>query len=201
MSHTNFQYPLDFLFKVTTISNDFTATDASGKVIFFVREEFLKLRDHVKVYAGESKEALLYEMRSNKIIDFQQTFTITNSQNKVIGKVRKKTLKSFIKATYYIQDAEGKTIYTINERSFLSRFLNTIYEELMPVVGEFSGGYVFNPKYVVKDNDNKELVEMIKERSLLGRKFTVKKFSADTFNEEQVLLSLILMIIQQRRRS
>src|SRR5690554_952635 len=112
MSRTNFQYPLDFLFKVTTISNDFTATDASGKVIFFVREEFLKLRDHVKVYAGESKEALLYEMRSNKIIDFQQTFTITNSQNKVIGKVRKKTLKSFIKATYYIQDAERSEEHT-----------------------------------------------------------------------------------------
>lgn len=200
MSNVRYQYPLDFLFKVTTIANDFTAADASGKTIFFVREEFLKLRDHVKVYADESKEELLYEIISNKIIDFQQTFTITNNQNIIIGKVRKKTLKSFVKATYYLQDSEGNQVYTITERSFASRFLNTIFEELLPMIGEFSG-YVFNPKYVVKDKDNNELLEMIKERSLLGRKFTVKRLSTNAFNEERVLLSLILMIIQQRRRS
>lgn len=34
-----YQYPLNFLFKITTVSNDFTATDASGKTIFFVREK------------------------------------------------------------------------------------------------------------------------------------------------------------------
>src|SRR5690606_24379569 len=121
MSDVRYQYPLDFLFKVTTIANDFMAADASGKTIFFVREEFLKLKDHIKIYTDESKEELLYEIISNKIIDFQQTFTITNNQNTIIGKVRKKTLKSFVKATYYLQDSEGNQVYTITERSFASR--------------------------------------------------------------------------------
>jgi len=197
----NIQYPLDLLFNVTTISNDFTASDASGKVIFFVREELLKLKDHVKIYSNESKSELLYEIKSNKIIDFQQTFTITNGQNEVIGKVRKKTLKSFVKATYYIQNTEGHTTYTINERSFLSRFFNLLFEELIPIAGDFADGYVFNPKYVVKDVQKNELIEMVKERSLLGRKFKVTKLTATDFNEELVVLSMILMIIQQRRRS
>ena len=39
-----YQYPLNFLFKITTVSNDFTATDAAGKTIFFVREKLFKLR-------------------------------------------------------------------------------------------------------------------------------------------------------------
>src|SRR5690606_29247394 len=113
----------------------------------------------------------------------------------------KKTLKSFVKATYYIQNTEGHTTYTINERSFLSRFFNLLFEELIPIAGDVVDGYVFNHNYVVKDVQKNELLEMIKERSLLGRKFTVKRLSTNAFNEERVLLSLILMIIHQRRRS
>src|SRR5690554_6614096 len=89
-----FQYPLNFLFKITTVSNDFTATDASGKTIFFVREKLFKLRDHINIFRDESYKELLYDLVSNKIIDFQQTFTITNAQKQIVGKVRKKTVRS-----------------------------------------------------------------------------------------------------------
>src|SRR5690606_4058926 len=91
-----YQYPLHFLFKLTNITNDFTATDATVKTILFVREKFFKLRDHIKVFRDESREEVVYDMVSNKIIDFQQTFTIANTQQHAIGKVRKKTLRSFL---------------------------------------------------------------------------------------------------------
>lgn len=194
-----YQYPLNFLFKITTVSNDFTATDAAGKTIFFVREKLFKLRDHINVYRDESKKEILYDLVSNKIIDFQQTFTITNSQKEVIGKVRKKTVRSVIKATYHLQDAEGNHIYTIKERNASVRILDFIFDELVPVAGELSG-YVLNPKYVVTDLDGIELMEMRKKRSFWGRKFDVNKLTKKTFNEEQVILSLVLMVIQQRDR-
>lgn len=194
-----YQYPLNFLFKITTVSNDFTATDAAGKTIFFVREKLFKLRDHINVYRDESKKEILYDLVSNKIIDFQQTFTITNSQKEVIGKIRKKTVRSVIKATYHLQDAEGNHIYTIKERNASVRILDFIFDELVPVAGELSG-YILNPKYVVTDLDGNELMEMRKKRSFWGRKFDVNKLTKKPFNEEQVILSLVLMIIQQRDR-
>lgn len=194
-----FQYPLNFLFKITTVSNDFTATDASGKTIFFVREKFFKLRDHINVYRDESKKEILYDLVSNKIIDFQQTFTITNAQKQIVGKVRKKTVHSVIKATYHLQDAEGNHIYTIKERKPSIRFLDFIFDELVPGGDAFSG-YILNPKYVVTDLDGKELMEMRKKRSFWERKFIVQKLTKKPFNEEQVILSLVLMIIQQRDR-
>jgi len=43
-------------------------------------------------------------------------------------------------------------------------------------------------------------MEMRKKRSFWGRKFDVNKLTKKTFNEEQVILSLVLMIIQQRDR-
>ena len=194
-----YQYPLNYLFKITTVSNDFTATDASGKTIFFVREKLFKLRDHINVYRDESKKEILYDLVSNKIIDFQQTFTITNAQKQIVGKVRKKTVRSVIKATYHLQDAEGNHIYTIKERNASVRILDFIFDELVPVAGELSG-YILNPKYVVTDLDGNELMEMRKKRSFWGRKFDVNKLTKKPFNEEQVILSLVLMIIQQRDR-
>lgn len=193
-----YNYPLNFVFKIATISNDFTASDASGKTIFYVREKMFKFRDHIKVYNNSSKSEQLYDIVSNKIIDFQQTFTLTNNQNQVIGKVRKKTIQSFLKATYNLQDQQGNHIYTIKERSAFVRFVDGIFGEI-PLVGVLSG-YVFNPKYVVTNLNGKELMEMTKKPSFWGRKFDIQKLSNELFNEEQVVLSLALMILQQRDR-
>src|SRR5690606_10932036 len=102
---------------------------------------------------------LLYDIVSNKIIDFQQTFTITNHQQQIVGKVRKKTFSSFIKATYHLQDAQGNQVYTLKERSAMVRLMDGIFGEI-PVVGVLSG-YVFNPKYVVTDLNGTELMEMV----------------------------------------
>lgn len=193
-----YNYPLNFVFKIATISNDFSATDASGNILFYVREKMFKFRDHVKVYTNSNKNQLLYDIESNKIIDFQQTFTITNHQKQVVGKVRKKTFSSFIKATYQLQDAQGNHIYTIKERSAMVRFIDSIFGEI-PIIGMLSG-YVFNPKYVVTDLKGVELVEMVKKPSFWSRKFEVQKLSNTFFNDEQVVLSLMLMVIQQRDR-
>ena len=198
MTNKTFQYPLNLLFKITTFSNDFTARDASGNTIFYVREKMFKLRDHINVFRDESKKEVLYDLVSNKIIDFQQTFTITNAQKQVIGKVRKKTFRSVFKATYYLQDADGNHVYTIRERSATVRFFDSLFGEL-PLIGMLSG-YVFNPKYVVVDLNGNELMEMSKKPSFWGRKFDIHKLTNQPFNEEQVVLSLSLMIIQQRDR-
>lgn len=192
------KYPLHFLFKVTTLSNDFTVKDATGQTFFYVREKMFKLRDHVKVYRDESKREVLYDFVSNKLIDFQQTFTITNQNNQVVGKVRKKTFQSFITVTYHIQNGQGDVIYTINERSALVRFFDNLLGEI-PLIG-FLTAYVFNPKYVVKDMKGNEWYELKKLPSFWGRKFSIEKLSNNSIDEEQIILSLMLMILQQRDR-
>ncbi|HEY4540521.1 MAG TPA: LURP-one-related family protein, partial [Faecalibacter sp.] len=77
MSINQLQFPLDFKFHIATISNDFSVTDATGQSVFYVREKMFTWRDRIKVYSDSKQTALLYELTSNKLIDFQQTFTIT----------------------------------------------------------------------------------------------------------------------------
>lgn len=84
----NFQYPLHFRFHVSSFANDFTATDDVGETIFYVRAKIFSWRDHIIVYRDKSRTEILYELKSNKLIDFQQTFTIIDRNGKILGKVR-----------------------------------------------------------------------------------------------------------------
>ena len=121
MNLNNLKFPLDIKFHIATFSNDFSVTDANNQSVFYVREKILSWRDVIKVYRDSSKKEELYQLRSNKVIDFQQTFTITDANGNIVGKAKRKTLKSFWTATFHIYDANDNHIFTIKERSGLTR--------------------------------------------------------------------------------
>ena len=52
------QFPIRFQFKITTLSNDFTATDASGNVIAYVRQKMFKLKEAITIYADSTKSTI-----------------------------------------------------------------------------------------------------------------------------------------------
>jgi len=198
MSINQLQFPIDFKFHIATFSNDFSVTDANGNSIFYVREKMFSWRDVIKVYKDSNKSEQLYELRSNKLIDFQQTFTITNHNGEVVGKARRKTLKSFWTATFHIYDANDNHIFTINERSGFVRLMDGLLGEI-PILGFFSG-YVFNPKYVLKDLNGTELMEVSKEPSFFGRKFKLENYKAQPEHFELFILSYMMLLIADRNR-
>ncbi|HEY4539933.1 MAG TPA: hypothetical protein VIG94_08000, partial [Faecalibacter sp.] len=166
--------------------------------VFYVREKMFTWRDRIKVYSDSKQTALLYELTSNKLIDFQQTFTITDRNGKVVGKARRKTLKSFWTATFHIYDANDNHIFTIKERSGLVRMMDGVFGEI-PILGFFSG-YVFNPKYALSDLSGKELMEISKEPSFFGRKFKLEKLADTEGNDELFILSYMMLLIADRNR-
>lgn len=100
--------------------------------------------------------------------------------------------------TYNIQNPNGELEYTIREKSALVRFFDSIFGEL-PIIGFFSG-YVFHPQYFVKDANQRTVMKLEKKPSFWGRKFTIEKLTSNPINEEQIILSLMLLILQQRSR-
>ena len=51
----NLNYPLDFTFKITTLSSDFNITDKNGNYVAYVRQKMFKLKEDVIVFNDESK--------------------------------------------------------------------------------------------------------------------------------------------------
>ncbi len=199
MENNNFisaQYPLAFKFQIGTISNDFIASDALGRQLFYVREKMFTWRDTIKVYRDSSKSALLYQLVSNKLIDFQQTFTLSDATGRVVGKVRRKSLRSLWRSTFYLMDDNDVHDYSITEKNPWTKMWDGLFGEI-PIIGVLSG-YILNPAYVLRSETGEELFEIRKEPSFFGRKFSVHKLAQEIPDEERLLLSLMLMVLIER---
>ncbi|PZP50958.1 MAG: hypothetical protein DI598_04400 [Pseudopedobacter saltans] len=194
-----YAFPLGFKFKISTIANDFVATDNNGSVIAYVRQKMFKLVDHIQVFTDESKSQVKYDIRANKWLDFSATYTFTDQMNNAIGRVARKGWKSTWKAHYEIFDTNDNHEYTIQEVNPWVRVMDSFTSEI-PVVSLFTG-YMFHPKYRILDNKGSEVALLKKESSFFGRKFSVDKLQdlADG-DQERILLSLMMMILLERRR-
>ena len=115
-----------------------------------------------------------------------------------IGSVKRQGMKSLWRARYDIFDGETSTM-NIQEKNPWVKVADALFAEI-PIVGLFTG-YVFNPKYIVSRNDENVVMHLEKIPSFLSRQFTIK--ASDRINsrqEEQVLLSLLMMLLLERNR-
>ncbi len=195
----NIQYPVDLKFKISTLSNDFVASDATGKVIAYVRQKMFKLREAVTVYSDESRSSALYTIKANKWLDFSAAYAMMNQHGEVIGKVARKGWKSIWKAEYHIIDNQDQTRFTIRERNAWTRMADNVVGDI-PVLGLFTG-YLFHPVYDVTDQQGNVVMMLKKEPSMIGRRFKlsqVEKVPED--DDTRILLGLMMMILLERQR-
>lgn len=197
MEHIN--YPINFIFNISTFSNDFTATDAQGKTIAFVKQKMFKLKEAISVYSNESKTQVNYMINADRWIDFSAAYSIKNSSNTEIGKIARKGWKSIWKAEYEIINEQQKLQYRIKEDNAWIKVLDNLMGEI-PILNFFTG-YFFNPSYSVIDLQNKAILKMKKEASFFGRKFQITKLNPSAIeDEETVILSLMMMVLLERRK-
>lgn len=195
----NLQFPLDFRFKISTLSNDFVATDATGHTVAYVRQKMFKFKEAVNVYADESKRELLYSIKANKWLDWSAAYGFTDASGAQLGKVARKGWKSLWKAQYLVIDQNNEQQYKIEEESAFTRFADGLLGEI-PVLGFFTG-YVFNPVYNVTDMQGNVVVKLKKNPSFFGRKFVVEKIKdVEQDDKERIMLSLMMMILLERNR-
>lgn len=197
MNQLNF--PLQLQFKVTTLANDFSATDANGKTIAYVRQKMLKLKEEVIVYNDESKRDIIFSIKANQWLDFSAVYTFANALGKEVGRVGRKGWASLWKSRYEIYDQKQYKDLLIQEENPWIKMLDGFVGEI-PILNIFTG-YFLNPSYIVTRPDGTEVVRLKKEPSFFGRKFSVNKLSNFQEGEEdRIVLGLMMMILLERRR-
>ncbi|MDB4533365.1 hypothetical protein N9242_00730 [Vicingaceae bacterium] len=198
-SFKNFNYPITFEFKIGTLANDFTAKDASGNTISYVKQKMFKLKEAINVFSNESQSETLYTIAADRVIDFNASYAFKNARGIELGKVGRKGRKSLLKAHYEIFSKGNTLDYTISEENPWAKVGDAVLGEI-PVVGMFTG-YLFNPKYIVKDNNDEIIARLSKEASFFGRRFKLEevgKFKEG--DDERIMLSLMMMSLLERRR-
>ena len=196
----NLRFPLHFTFKVTTLANDFVATDAGGHTVAYVRQKMLRLKEDIQVYADENRSRELYRIRADRWLDWSAAYAFYDASGRAFGKVARKGWRSLWRAEYGIVDAHGKARYRIREENGWIKVMDGLVGEI-PVLGALTG-YVLNPSYVVTDRDGASVARIRKRPSFFGRKFRVDRLAPTPGEEDddRILLGLMMMILLERRR-
>lgn len=195
-----YQYPLSLVFKVTTLSSDFTITDSRDSTLFYVRQKMFKILEEVVVCKDSTQTQKLFTIKANKWLDFSATYSFNSAAGQDLGKIARKGWASIFKAHYEIFDAQQAMTHTIREENAWIKVADAIFESI-PVIGLLSG-YLFHPAYLVTDKTGRLVARLVKQPSLIGRRFTLESKHAFTTEEEEerVLLSLSMLLMLERSR-
>jgi len=192
-------FPLKFNFKISTLSNDFTAVDSTGTQVAYVRQKMFKLKEEVKVYKDESKSELITTIKANKWLDFSASYNFWDEAGNNYGKIGRKGWSSLWKANYEIYDNESKLNFTIREANAWVKVMDGLLGEI-PILSFFTG-YLFNPAYKIMDEKGQIVAMLKKEPSFWGRRFIVEKAGQiEDAEEERLVIGLMMLVLLERRR-
>jgi len=193
-------YPLHITFKTLAIAQQLSITDATGNLIFYVKQKAFKLKDSVTVFADAQQTRPAFAINADRVIDFSANFNFTDMSGRWFGAIKRHGRRSIWRAHYEIYDgAQPNPALTIKEENPWSKVFDAMFGEI-PLLGIFTG-YVFNPSYLVSRPNGMPVMRLKKERSFLGRSFSINKLAEIDQNEElRILLALIMMNLLERRR-
>ena len=191
-------YPLQLSFKHLALARQISVRDANGQIVFYVKQKAFKLKESVSVFADAEQTRLLYTISANKILDFSARYQINDSHGAAVGAIARRGMKSLWRAHYEIYDGDAMTS-TIREANPWTKVLDSLVGEV-PVVGMFTG-YMFHPAYVVERPDGAAMMRLVKLPAFLEGRFSIEKYAElDGREEVRALLSLLMMVLLERRR-
>ena len=194
-------YPLTLSFKIAALAPQIFVRDSQGQELLYVKQKLMKLKDKINVFADSGQTRQLYEINADRIIDFNARFTFTDTSGKVVGGVQRQGGKSLWKASYEVQSADGRPVALVQEENPWVKVLDALVSEI-PIVNLFTG-YMLNPKYLVNETaTQRPVLRVTKSKSFLESKFALERLegSVDEATETSILLSILIMVLHERRR-
>lgn len=196
----NLNYPLDFTFKISTLSSDFNITDCNGNYVAYVRQKMFKLKEDVIVFSDESRIKELFRIQADRWLDFNASYSMMDlTTGKYYGRLARKGMRSIWKSRYDVVDENNTIRFQINEDNAWVKIWDSFVGEI-PIIGMFTG-YFLNPSYTVTDASGKAYFRLKKMPSLIGRRFRLERLiDIDDEDESLVILSFLMMVLLERAK-
>ncbi len=187
-------YPLNFRFKLMTVSPEIDVTDAYGGTICHVREQFFRLKEKVEVYADDSERTLLATIEADRIIDWSARYTFKSPTGEVLGAVGRRGMKSMWKAHYDVfAPGSQKPTFAIQEVNPFIGMLDALLSDF-PMIGNVSS-FILRPSYLATRREGgAPTMRLTKQPSLIEVRFGLKQEGPADEGEQLVLLLSFLMI-------
>src|SRR5512143_240359 len=114
-----FQFPTYLLKRQTlALTGKFRFYDPSGNLVMFSEQKMFRLREDIRVYADEQKQAEVLMIKARQILDFSAAYDVIDSAtNAKVGVLRRKGWKSLLRDEWEILDAQDQPVGTLFEDS------------------------------------------------------------------------------------
>ena len=187
-------YPLKMSFKILAINPQVKVTDAAGQTVLYVKEKAFSLKLDIKIYADESQQQQLYQVKADKILAVNVPFSITTPEGKLVGKVVRPGMRSLWKATYQIFDHNEVEVAVVHEENPWIKVADSLLSDV-PLVH-----MLLNPAYLV-DHNGQTVLYLKKQPSLIDRQFKLeKRVEVSEANEKLLVPAVLLAMMLERMR-
>ncbi|HEX2091298.1 MAG TPA: hypothetical protein VHG28_02805 [Longimicrobiaceae bacterium] len=192
-------FPLQLRFKTVAISPQISVTDASGSLLFYVKQKAFKLKEAVTVFADTEQTRPLYRIAADRVLDISAQYHFEDESGAPLGVLQRRGMRSLWRAHYEIHRGGGP-ILTIREENPWVKVIDGLLGEV-PVLGLFTG-YLFHPAYRVARADNDEvMLRARKQPALFEGRYTVERVAELSPNDETLaVLSVLMMLLLERGR-
>ncbi|HEX7091132.1 MAG TPA: hypothetical protein VF192_13410 [Longimicrobiales bacterium] len=191
-------YPLTLSFKVMAVAPQFTVTDATGQVLFYVKQKAFKLKEAVTVFADVEQTRPVAHILADRVLDISATYRFQGTDGRPFGALKRMGLRSFWKAHYEVL-RDGAPIFTIREENGWIKMLDGMLLQI-PILNLLSG-YVFNPAYRITRADGQPLLRVQKQPAFLEGRFRIERLApVEPADEALAVLSILMMVLLERRR-
>lgn len=195
----NLNYPLTLKFKFGVINPQFSVVDEVGKPLAYAKQKAFKLKEDISVFKTESQTDLLYKISADRWLDYNASYSFTDSSGKECGRLVRKGARSIWKAEYELYDEAGKQDLLIQEDNPWVRVADQFLGEI-PILGMLTG-YLFNPSFNVTRPDGTQVATLHKKPDLISRTFQLEKNAGFEEGEEvRLVLGVMMMVFLERSR-
>lgn len=193
-------YPLKLSFKLLALASQIYIRDANGQLLGYVKQKLLKLKEDINVFADEQQTQHLYNIKADRVLDFSANYRFTDYRGSNVGSIRRKGMRSILKAHYEISAPSGVLALEIHEENAWIKVIDSLAGEL-PIIGMFTG-YFFNPAYIVsRATGGTPVARLQKQPAFFEGVFELQKLTELSEEEEAlVLLSCLTMTLLERAR-
>ena len=192
-------FPLTLHFKLFALAPQIRVTDASGALVYYVRQRAFTLREAVTVFADAQQTRTLYRMTADRVLDLSARYRIADEHGAVLGVVQRHGMRSLWRAHYEVE-REGVATLIIREENPWVKLLDGLLGEI-PLVGLFTG-YLLHPAYGVSGADRRPVLRVTKHRALLEGRYAIDRLEDTMTAEVETLavLAIVMMVLLERFR-
>lgn len=107
----------------------------NGEVVAYCKQKAFRLREALTVYTDDSESNVLMRIGTQQIIDFGAAYQVTLASGDVIGSMRRRGMKSFLRDEWMVFDESGKHVAGLIEDSGMLAIVRRVMDNaswLMP---------------------------------------------------------------------